>query len=156
MEYLSVNDMEFKTAAYKKGTDDIITSINSVDTSNTTGTLINIKTRDDEIESEIKQYRGLNMMWASTIILSFVVWIVCIISLVLNIVRKNVGKAVFSGIGLLIPIIAIFMSSTGRILSMSGMALGSIISYAALLIEIITLILSFIFCFSKNKKEVNQ
>ena len=48
------------------------------------------------------------------------------------------------------PIIAILMSSLGRVIS------STIVIGIAILIQIITIILSFIFCFSKNKKVVTQ
>lgn len=155
MEYISVNNKEFKIA--KTSTNNIVTSIDTVENNTeSTRTLLSLKTTEEELNEEAQQYRGINMMWASTVMLSFVVWIVCIVSLVLNVLRKNVGKAVFSGVGILIPLLVIFMSTVGRILSVSGMALGSVICYIALLVEIITLILSFIFCFSKDKKVENQ
>lgn len=54
------------------------------------------------------------------------------------------------------PIIAILMSSLGRVLFGLENKLGIIVIIAALVLQIITLILSFIFCFSKNKKVVTQ
>ena len=140
MEYKSINNMEFKIAAKKQSAEDIVSKVESVEE-----TAVPVKSMNDVANNAL-----CNWMWAGTILLSFIVWIVCIISLILNIVRKNVGKAVFSGVGLVLPILAIFIATLGRVIS------STIVIGIAILIQIITIILSFIFCFSKNKKAVTQ
>jgi len=127
----------------RKSIDDVISNTS---TSNET-TLLDLKMTNEEFKNSY----SLNMMWTITILMSFVIWIVCIVSLVLNIVRKNIGKAIFSGVGILVPIIACIVSSTGRTMAFSGLSIGNVLVFIALLTQVITLIVSFIFCFSKKK-----
>lgn len=91
-----------------------------------------------------------SMLWFGTVLTSFVIWTICIVSLVLNIVRKNTGKAVFSGIAFVIPIIDIILATMGRA------AEAVFITIFAFFVQLVTLIVLFIFCFSKNKNVTNN
>lgn len=99
-------------------------------------------------------WNGINsFMWVGTILISFVIWITCIVSLVLNCTRKNVGKAVFSGIGLIVPFITITISSIGRsIFEMEESGIGIVLVILALIVQLVVGIMAFIFCFSKSHK----
>ncbi|MBP3708636.1 MAG: hypothetical protein J6J36_08605 [Clostridia bacterium] len=138
---VSMNE-ESKAIIAKKDIEDIISNVNTSDEYD-----MDYKTYDED-------YTLVNWMWGGTIILAFVVWIVCLISLIMNIVKKNVGKAIFSGIGLIVPIISIFVSTMGRTmfqLEENGISLAIVIF--ALLLELVFTILSFVFCFSKDKNK---
>lgn len=79
--------------------------------------------------------------------------ITCIISLILNCMRRNVGKAVFSGIGIFIPIISNFLLMyEATLYTINGKMTNSIIFFVTFILEILVGILSVIFCFSKLKK----
>lgn len=90
------------------------------------------------------------MLGVGTVLLATFIWIVCTVSLVLNIIRKNVGKAVFSGVAYIIPLIDIGLVTIGSAFEIVPLML------VAFIIQIITFIIVFIFCFSKNKNAVNQ
>ncbi len=100
----------------------------------------------------------VNWSWVGIILLSFVVWLVCIISLILNIVKKNPGKAIFSGIGLIAPIVAIILASVGRSMIMldDELNIGIIPLIIGAILQVVFIIVPFIFCFSKNRNNVNQ
>ena len=104
----------------------------------------------------IVQSKTTSFMWIGTIILSFFIWIICIISLILNCVRKNVGKAIFSGIGIAVPIISMIISTIGRTLVLveEETELGMFLGILAIVLEIIVGIISFIFLFSKDKRKM--
>lgn len=111
-------------------------------------------TRDDIYVMDSYNNTLASFMWGGTIMLTFVVWLVCLISLILNIVKKNVGKAIFSGIGLIVPIISVFVSTLGRTLyEIEESGIGFAIVIFALMLELVFLIMSFVFCFSKNKNK---
>ena len=95
-------------------------------------------------------------MWIGTIVLSFLIWIICIIPLILNCVRKNVGKAIFSGIGIAVPIISMIISTIGRTLVLveEETELGMFLCILAMVLEIVVGIISFIFLFSKDKRKM--
>ena len=102
-----------------------------------------------------------NWTWGCTILSSFIVWIVCIVSLILNIIKKNTGKAIVSGIGLVIPIATIFFVTLGRaLLSIDDeINFGIVPIVFGVILQIIFIIMPFIFCFSKNKnvsQKVNE
>lgn len=117
--------------------------------------------QNDETVSTIKTYDSVanlattNFMWIGTILLSFVIWTICTVSLILNCIRKNVGKAIFSGIGLIVPLLSIFISTIGRVLVQSEelVSIGMFLVILAIIIEIVVGIIAFIFCFSKNKNK---
>lgn len=117
--------------------------------------------QNDETVSTIKTYDSVanlattNFMWMGTILLSFVIWIICTVSLILNCVRKNVGKAIFSGIGLIVPLLSIFISTLGRVFVQGEelVGIGMFLVILAIIIEIVVGIMAFIFCFSKNKNK---
>ena len=70
MEYISVNNNEFKIA--KTSTSNIVTSIDTVENNTeSTRTLLSLKTTEDELNEEVLQYREINMIFASTFILSW-------------------------------------------------------------------------------------
>ncbi len=96
-----------------------------------------------------------NFMWGGTILISFIVWITCIVSLILNCTRKNVGKAVFAGIGLIVPIVAIAISTIGKsIYEIEENEIGTILVILALIIQLVVEIVAFAFCFSKKKIQI--
>lgn len=154
MKYLSINDKEYKIAAYKKGTDVIESIEDSEHTSNSTSRIdvnqVLVPPIGGEELTTPAQSVIPSMLWLGTVLTSFVIWIVCIISLVLNIVRKNTGKAIFSGVAFIIPIIDIILATMGRSTE------TYFITIFAFLVQLLTLIILFIFCFSKNKNVVNQ
>lgn len=87
------------------------------------------------------------------IIIIVVTVIICVISLILNCIRRNIGKAVFSGIGIIIPIISHFLlMSEATLYNINGKIANSIIFFVTFILEILVGILSVIFCFSKLKK----
>ena len=93
LEFESINNFRIASSV-----DSIVGNIESSKTS----TIEKDVGYDDDY---IVQSKTTSFMWIGTIILSFFIWIICIISLILNCVRKNVGKAIFSGIGIAVPII---------------------------------------------------
>lgn len=121
------------------------------------------RVRTTQIEKEVDTagttvwYGINNFMWLGTILISFAIWITCVVSLILNCTRKNVGKAVFSGIGLVVPFIAIIISSIGRsIFEIEESGIGIVLVILALILQLVIEIMAFIFCFSKKKKENNK
>ena len=76
--------------------------------------------------------------------------------MILNCVRKNVGKAIFSGIGIAVPIISMIISTIGRTLVLveEETELGMFLGILAIVLEIIVGIISFIFLFSKDKRKM--
>lgn len=87
------------------------------------------------------------------IIIIILIVITCIISLVLNCMRKNIGKAVFSGISIFIPIISNFLLMyESTVYTINGKMTNLIIFFVTFILEILVGILSIIFCFSKSKK----
>ena len=93
-------------------------------------------------------------MWGGAILISFVIWITCIVSLILNCTRKNVGKAVFAGIGLIVPIVAMVISTIGRsIYEIEENEIGTILVILAFVVQLIVEIVAFAFCFSKKKAQ---
>lgn len=107
----------------------------------------------------VVQSTTTNFLWIGTILISFVIWIICIISLILNCVRKSAGKAIFSGIGLIVPLISIFLSTLGKGLvdiNDDGTGIGMFLSIFALVIEVVVGIITFIFCFSKSKNKITN
>lgn len=111
-----------------------------------------------EMEYEPAVMPVINAVWFGTIMTAFIVWIVCIISLILNVTRRNNGKAIFSGIGILAPIICIFMATLGRVLALTELrtVAGLVMVGTAAIIQVIFIIVPFIFCFSKNKNKENK
>lgn len=144
LEFESINN--FKIAS---SVDSIVGNIESSKTS----TIEKDVGYDDDY---IVQSKTTSFMWIGTIILSFFIWIICIISLILNCVRKNVGKAIFSGIGIAVPIISMIISTIGRTLVLveEETELGMFLGILAIVLEIIVGIISFIFLFSKDKRKM--
>ena len=141
LEFESINNFRIASSA-----DSIVGNIESSKTST-------IEKDDDDY---IVQSKTTSFMWIGTIILSFFIWIICIISLILNCVRKNVGKAIFSGIGIAVPIISMIISTIGRTLVLveEETELGMFLGILAIVLEIIVGIISFIFLFSKDKRKM--
>ena len=102
LEFESINNFRIASSV-----DSVVKNLDSSKTSTV---------KDDEYDSYRMQSVSTNLMWTGTILLSIIVWVICIISLILNCVRKNVGKAVFSGIGIAVPIVSMIISTIGRIL----------------------------------------
>lgn len=134
---------------------DVTQSLNETNSSNTKDILTSIET--DTSDYCIGVGTGVtNFIWTGTIVFSFVVWITCIVSLILNIVRKNVGKAVFSGVGLILPLVSIFIATMGRTIqeiNEGENSIGMFLAIFALIMQVVVEILAFIFCFSKKKNE---
>ena len=144
LEFESINNFRIASSV-----DSIVGNIESSKTS----TIEKDVGYDDDY---IVQSKTTSFMWIVTIILSFFIWIICIISLILNCVRKNVGKAIFSGIGIAVPIISMIISTIGRTLVLveEETELGMFLGILAIVLEIIVGIISFIFLFSKDKRKM--
>ena len=140
MEYKSINN--FEVAVSQKGNttkmlnDSITTIPNNADTS----------------------LQGYNMSGTITILISILILIICIISLILNCVKKNTGKAIFSGIGIIVPIISMAISTVSSLFiqgaGRAGIAttINMLLYIFAIILELVFGIISFIFCFSKDKR----
>ena len=93
-----------------------------------------------------------------TILISILILIICIISLILNCVKKNTGKAIFSGIGIIVPIISMAISTVSSLFiqgaGRAGIAttINMLLYIFAIILELVFGIISFIFCFSKDKR----
>lgn len=144
LEFESINNFRIASSV-----DSIVGNIESSKTS----TIEKDVGYDDDY---IVQSKTTSFMWIGTIILSFFIWIICIISLILNCVRKNVGKAIFSGIGIAVPIISMIISTIGRTLVLveEETEVGMFLCILAIVLEIIVGIISFIFLFSKDKRKM--
>ena len=144
LEFESINNFRIASSV-----DSIVGNIESSKTS----TIEKDVGYDDDY---IVQSKTTSFMWIGTIILSFFIWIICIISLILNCVRKNVGKAIFSGIGIAVPIISMIISTIGRTLVLveEETELGMFLGILAIVLEIIVGIISFIFLFSKDNRKM--
>ncbi|MBP3707461.1 MAG: hypothetical protein J6J36_02485 [Clostridia bacterium] len=138
-------------------------SLNQEEIDNTGATsLIEIKekeisTKDDYKEKYNSEESGTIAYWIHKINLyiwlaSVILGVICLVSLVLNCIRKNTGKAIFSGIGLIVPIISIVLSNIGQVLyTIEENMIGFVLAIFAVILEIIFGILALIFCFSKRK-----
>ena len=140
LEFESINNFRIATSV-----DSVVKNLDSSETSTV---------KDDEYDSYILQSASTNLMWWGTILLSIIIWIICIISLILICVRKNVGKAVCSGIGIAVPIISMLISTFGRALVLTGAEIGMFLCILAIALEIVVGIISFIFLFSKDKRKM--
>lgn len=131
----------------------------------TATTLIDLKeeqrnVKDDYKEKYSSEKTGTIAYWLHKISmycypLSLVIWITCIISLILNCVRKNIGKAVFSGVGLIVPLISIFIYSLAKTMYAINENGTSICIFAlAFILEVVVEILALLFCFSKKKMKL--
>lgn len=143
LEFESINNFKIATS-----------SVDSV----TTGITVDqppLKASDGR-NDYIEQLQTTNFMWMGTVLLSIIIWVICIISLILNCVRKNVGKAVFSGIGIAVPIVSMIISTIGRtlVLDEEETELGMFLCILAIVLEIVVGIISFIFLFSKDKRKM--
>ena len=124
------------------------------------GTIESSKTstikEDVGYDDYIVQSKTTSFMWIGTILLSFIIWAICIISLILNCVRKNVGKAIFSGIGIAVPIVSMIISTMGNSLVQieEETGLGMFLCILAIVLEFVVGIISFIFLFSKDKRKM--
>ena len=142
LEFESINNFRIATSV-----DGVVKNLDSSKTSTV---------KDDEYDSYIVQSVSTNLMWMGIILLSIIIWVICIISLILNCVRKNVGKAIFSGIGIAVPIISMIISTIGRTLVLveEETELGMFLCILAMVLEIVVGIISFIFLFSKDKRKM--
>lgn len=132
--------------------------------SNKPTTLIEIKEEQRTVEDDYKEkyssdQTGMTAYWLHKISLysypfSLFIWITCIVSLILNCVRKNIGKAIFSGVGLIVPLISTFIYSLGKTMyAINEDGMSVCIFALALILEVVVEILALIFCFSKNNKK---
>lgn len=155
---IAIGSNSEQTKISKKDVYDVLSPIEDTEVNNTTTSSNRIMVITDGVDNDYSYAStGItNMSWTITILLSFVVWIMCTVSLILNIVRKNVGKAIFSGVGLILPLIAIFIASMGKSIqeiNEGENSIGLIITIFALIVQIVVEIVAFIFCFSKNKNK---
>lgn len=141
-----------------------ITNIeNDVEEENSTATtLLDIKeeqinVKDDYKEKYSSEKTGTIAYWLHKISIysypfSLVIWITCIVSLILNCVRKNIGKAIFSGVGLIVPLISTVIYSIEKLMyTINEDGMSVCIFALALILEVVVEILALVFCFSKNK-----
>lgn len=145
-EFESINNFKIATSSV----DSVTTRINAED-------VPPLKEFDGRNDYDyIEQLQTTGFMWMGTILLSIIIWVICIISLILNCVRKNVRKAVFSGIGIAVPIVSMIISTIGRtlVLDEEETGLGMFLCILAIVLEIVVGIISFIFLFSKDKKKM--
>lgn len=141
LEFESINNFRIASSA-----DSVVESIESIEED----------VGYDNDDDYIVQSKTTSFMWIGTILLSFIIWAICIISLILNCVRKNVGKAIFSGIGIVVPIVSMIISTIGHSLVQveEETGLGMFLCIIALVLEIVVGIMSFIFLFSKDKRKM--
>lgn len=141
LEFESINNFKIASSA-----DSVVESIESIEED----------VGYDNDDDYIVQSKTTSFMWIGTILLSFIIWAICIISLILNCVRKNVGKAIFSGIGIVVPIVSMIISTIGHSLVQveEETGLGMFLCIIALVLEIVVGIMSFIFLFSKDKRKM--
>lgn len=141
LEFESINNFKIASSA-----DSVVESIESIEED----------VGYDNDDDYIVQSKTTSFMWIGTILLSFIIWAICIISLILNCVRKNVGKAIFSGIGIAVPIVSMIISTMGNSLVQieEEIGLGMFLCILAMILEIVVGIISFIFLFSKDKRKM--
>lgn len=144
LEFESINNFRIASSP-----DEVLGTIESSKTST-------IKEDVGYDDDYIVQSKTTSFMWIGTILLSFIIWAICIISLILNCVRKNVGKAIFSGIGIAVPIVSMIISTMGNSLVQieEEIGLGIFLCILAMILEIVVGIISFIFLFSKDKRKM--
>ena len=144
LEFESINNFRIASSV-----DSIVGNIESSKTST-------IKEDVGYDDDYIVQSKTTSFMWIGTILLSIIIWVICIISLILNCVRKNVGKAIFSGIGIAVPIVSMIISTMGNSLVQieEETGLGMFLCILAIVLEIVVGIISFIFLFSKDKRKM--
>ena len=140
LEFESINNFRIATSV-----DGVVKNLDSSKTSTV---------KDDEYDSYIVQSVSTNLMWMGIILLSIIIWVICIISLILNCVRKNVGKAIFSGIGIAVPIVSMIISTIGHTLVLIESETAMFLCILAMVLEIVVGIISFIFLFSKDKRKM--
>jgi len=111
----------------------------------------------ESVENDMEVYLA-NCIWVINMFTSFLVWAVCIVALILNITKKNVGKAIFAGIGLIMPIITTILISAGRMVIQveEKLSAGIIIVVIGAIIQAAFIIVPFIFWFSKDKRKINN
>ena len=144
LEFESINNFRIASSP-----DEVLGTIESSKTST-------IKEDVGYDDDYIVESKTTSFMWIGTILLSFIIWAICIISLILNCVRKNVGKAIFSGIGIAVPIVSMIISTMGNSLVQieEEIGLGMFLCILAMILEIVVGIISFIFLFSKDKRKM--
>ncbi len=127
------------------------TSYNSTRDVNVTDVLSNVA-EDHRCPQPVDIPLVITSMRTEVIFISLLIWITCIVSLTLNCVRKNAKKAIFSGIGLIVPILSNIVAFMGQeIYIYYEKVFGLILVILALVIEIVIEIITFRFCFRKNK-----
>lgn len=124
-------------------------------------TLLDIKEKQSQTIEDYKIKYGsdaegkiaywLNYIYIYLNVFHCLVWIICIIAIILNFLRKNIGKAIFSIIGFIIPFISLIITSLEKLSYTANRNAMSVVIFAiAVIVEIAFGILSFIFCFSKS------
>lgn len=106
-----------------------------------------------EIEADGNIAYVMHKITIYNIIIIVLIIIMCIISLILNCKRRNIGKSIFSGIGIVISIISHYiLMIEATLYTINGKITNSIIFFTVFIVEILVGIISMIFCFSKQKK----
>lgn len=130
-------------------------------------TLLNMKekqssTLDDYQEKYSSEGNGtiayiLHYLQVYMLPLTYVIGITCLVSLILNCIRRNIGKAIFSGVGMIIPTITYVVISYGKLMYTTNESVISlVICMSAVIVDIILEILALIFCFAKNKNKLKN
>lgn len=89
--------------------------------------------------------------------LTYIIGITCLLSLILNCIRRNIGKAIFSGVGLIIPIITYVAISYGKLMfTINRSVISLVMCMSAVIVNIIIEILALTFCFAKNKNKLKN
>lgn len=140
-------------------------SVNQEEIENTRGTanLIEIKEKELSVKDAYKEKYGSEesgtiAYWIHEInlyiwIFSALLGVTCLISLILNCIKKNIGKAILSGVGLVVPIISIVFSNIGQVMyTIQENKIGFGLAIFAVVLEVIFEILALVFCFSKSHK----
>ena len=129
------------------------------------GKLIKLeKKQTSELDDYIEKYNSddtgkiayiINKVYVYMIPFTYLIIITCIVSLILNCIRKNVGKIIFSVIGFIIPIITYAIMGLGKLMFLYNESMGALIIFiSAIIVNIILEILAIIFCIQKNNKEI--
>lgn len=129
------------------------------------GNLIKLeKKQTSELDDYIEKYNSadtgkiayiINKLYVYMIPFTYLIIITCIVSLILNCIRKNVGKIIFSVIGLIIPIITYAIMGQGKLMFLYNESMVALtIFISAIIVNIILEILAIIFCIQKSNKEI--
>lgn len=137
------------------------------ETGESTGKLLqlkeeNLSVKDDYQEKYNSETTGtiayiINELYIFMIPFTYLIEITCLISLILNCIRKDIWKIIFSVIGLIIPIITYATIGFGKLMFANNESITAlIICISAIIINIIVEILALIFCKKGNKKKLSN